>query len=558
MTEIYPSPSSKEFIDDIKSVERMGRELVSLIEEKKPLEELIAFKDQCDAVLITLDAYANALLSTDTENTEYIKAVGDVENAAVMYQQAEDVFLRSVAKRKDEFNSPVLKPWRKYLEDILVEESHLMSPEEESLAAELSRSGSSAWERLMATVTSTIAKDGKTLTELRLLASDGDRTVRKSAYENEIALLKEHKVAIAGALNGVKGTVLSLEKRRGWKDPVDRALFSSAIDHQILDSLIAALEPSLPVFQDYFHTKARLLGIDKMDFYDLFAPVGNSEKSYSYDEAREIVVSSYSSFSPEMGAFARYAFEHNWIDAEPRPGKSGGAYDTSFPKVGVSRVFCNFDGSYDSVSTLAHELGHAFHDSVVKDLPPSLSTYPMTLAETASIFGEMLVFDHVLENSEGDEKLAVIESFVQSAAQVIVDIYSRFLFEKSVFEERKNGEISADRFSELMLSAQEKAYGDAIGIKHPYMWAVKSHYYSASLSYYNYPYAFGELFALSLYSRKNEKNFFTVYKNVLLNTGMKSAAECAAVAGSDITSSSFWESGISLIAEYAERLKSWL
>ena len=147
MTEIYPSPSSKEFIDDIKSVERMGRELVSLIEEKKPLEELIAFKDQCDAVLITLDAYANALLSTDTENTEYIKAVGDVENAAVMYQQAEDVFLRSVAKRKDEFNSPVLKPWRKYLEDILVEESHLMSPEEESLAAELSRSGSSAWER---------------------------------------------------------------------------------------------------------------------------------------------------------------------------------------------------------------------------------------------------------------------------------------------------------------------------------------------------------------------------------------------------------------------------
>ena len=182
----------------------------------------------------------------------------------------------------------------------------------------------------------------------------------------------------------------------------------------------------------------------------------------------------------------------------------------------------------------------------------------MTLAETASIFGEMLVFDHVLENSEGDEKLAVIESFVQSAAQVIVDIYSRFLFEKSVFEERKNGEISADRFSELMLSAQEKAYGDAIGIKHPYMWAVKSHYYSASLSYYNYPYAFGELFALSLYSRKNEKNFFTVYKNVLLNTGMKSAAECAAVAGSDITSSSFWESGISLIAEYAERLKSWL
>ncbi len=558
MTAIYPSPSSSEFYDDIALLDKKSSDLFSAIETGASLETLIGLKDECDTILITLDAYTSALLSTDTENPEFIKSSGMVEEAGVRYQKTEDAFLRTVAKRKDEFSSPLLSKWKKYLESILVEESHLMSREEEALAADLSRSGSSAWERLMERVTSTISKDGRTLTELRLLASDKDRAVRKDAFEKEIELLSEHRAAIAASLNGVKGTVLTLEKRRGWNDPLERSLFSSAIDGRIMESLLSAIKSSLPVFRDYFNTKAKLLGLDRLDFFDLFAPVGRAEKTYSFEEARKTVIEAYSSFSPEMGAFAEYAFAHNWIDAEPHPGKAGGAYDTSFPKVKESRVFCNFDGSYDSVSTLAHELGHAFHDSVVKDLPPSLSVYPMTLAETASIFGEMLVFDHVLEHASSDEALMVIESFVQSAAQVIVDIYSRFLFEKSVFDERRTGEVSAERLCSLMLSAQEKAYGDSVGIKHPYMWAVKSHYYSEAFSYYNYPYAFGELFALSLYSHKNEQDFFSVYKDVLLNTGMKSAAECAAIAGAYISSPSFWEGGIRLIADYSKRLESWL
>ena len=557
MTGIYPSPDSEEFRLDIKKLAEIRDNLIELSSSDVPLKELIALKDKGDSLVINLTAYADSVLSTDTENPEYLKASVAAEEAAVSYQRAEDAFIRAAAGRRDEFSDPSLADYSKYLSDILIEESHLMSAEEEALAAELSRSGSSAWERLMQNVTATVSRGGRTLTELRLLASDHDRAVRQMAYQEEIALLEEHKTALAASLNGVKGTVLLLERKRGWNDPLDRSLFASAIDGKILDGLISAIVDSLPVFRKYFEIKARLLGLDKLDFFDLFAPVGDASEIYSFGEARKIVVSSYSSFSSEMGEFAESAFDSGWIDAEPRKGKAGGAYDVFFPIAKESRVFCNFDGSYDSVATIAHELGHAYHDSVVRDLPPSLSSYPMTLAETASIFGEMLVFDNVLSSAGKDEALAVVEAFVQSAAQVIVDIYSRFLFERSVFEERKSGEISADRLSELMLSAQEKSYGDALGIKHKYMWAVKSHYYSADFSYYNYPYAFGELFALSLYSRKDEKGFSDTYKHVLRCTGMMQASDAAMTAGEDITDAGFWKKGIDVIADYIERLGRW-
>ena len=559
MTSIYPSPDSEEFIAESVHLKEAGEAIIAAASDPEvPVRTLIDLKDKGDSILVTMTAYADALLSTDSSDPAFLKAVSEAEEAAVGYQKAEDAFTRAIGSRESEASDPELSTYGTYIRNTIIESQHLMTAEEEALAAELSRSGSSAWERLMRAITSSIADKGVTLTELRSLASSPDRAVRRDAYERETGILAEHKTAIAASLNGIKGTMLTLERRRGWKDPLDRSLFASSITRETLDSLIAAIEKSLPAFRDYFRTKAGLLGLDKMDFFDLFAPVGSSHREYSFSEARDIVVSSYSSFSPEMGEFAESAFSRGWIDAEPRKGKAGGAYDTFFPERGESRVFCNFDGSYDSVSTLAHELGHAYHDSVVRDLPPSLSSYPMTTAETASIFGEMLVFDHVLSESGREESLPVIESFVQSAAQVIVDIYSRFLFEKEVFSRRRSGEISADELSSMMLDAQEKAYGDALGVKHQYMWAVKSHYYSADFSYYNYPYAFGELFALALYSHKDEPGFPDLYKRVLRSTGMLDAASCAAIAGADITQPSFWESGLDVIFSYAERLKSWL
>lgn len=560
LEKIYPSADSKEFFDDIERAKKLSKELEEKSKiENTPLVELMKLSDEIAAIVTNLNAYSSALLTTDTSNAEYIKAVGLSEDAASLYSAAENAMTYYVSKRVDEFSSPELEIYKLKLEEIKIASEHQMSLEEERLAGEFLKVSSSAWERLQSAVTSSIFNGDKTLIELRGLATNPDRNVRKDAFEREIKILKEHEVALASSLNGVKGTVLLLEEKRGWKSPLERSITTSRISQKTLDALISSLEDSRTMFREYMRTKAKLLGIDKMDFYDLFAPVGTSSKSYSYEEAKKLVYDSYNEFSAEAGEFIKNAFESDWIDAEPRKGKVGGAYDTAFPLVKESRILCNYDSSYDSVSTLAHELGHAFHDSRVKDLPMCQSDYPMTLAETASIFGENLLFQHVLSLSSHDEQLPIIESYVQSACQVCIDILSRFYFESSLFEARKEGELTASQLCNLMVDAEERAYGDGLGIKHPYMWAVKGHYYSEGFSFYNYPYAFGQLFALGLFASKDDVPDFPEYYNKILRlTGKMRAEDVAAVAGIDIEDKAFWKKGLDIIGEFAEKLKEWL
>ena len=400
--------------------------------------------------------------------------------------------------------------------------------------------------------------DGRTLTQLRSDAYSPDRNVRKSSYEREKKILHENRTALAAALNGIKGTCLTIERRQGWSDPLEHSLFISRLSRKAFDALLEALERGLPVFRRYFRAKAALLGLDVLEWYDLFAPLeaGDEHREYSFADAREIIIRCYSSFSPAMGDFAGKAFERRWIDAPPHSGKSGGAYDSAFPLVKESRVFTNFSFDYSSVSTLAHELGHAYHDSLVMSKPSLLSSYPMTLAETASIFAEQIVFREILKESDEREAVSIIETFVSDAAQVCVDILSRFYFEKSLFEKRREGEVSADELSLLMKDAQDRSYGDAVRDKHELMWAVKSHYYSADFSYYNYPYAFGQLFALSLFSRScSDAAFASEYEKLLSITGMYSADDAALSIGCDISDVSFWMEGIELIGKYIERLE---
>lgn len=541
LSNIYPSVDSAEFRNDLEKV----KELSSLLEKECSL----AVYDELSAIVINLDAYVNALLSTDSDNAEYLKALSLVEDALVVFNKAEDEFVRAIGKTKEEADEPL------FAREARISSRHLMGKEEEALAAELSRSNESAWSRLQEQLASCIKDGEKTLTELRSLAFCSDRSIRREAYEREIQLLDTHSVSFAASLSGVKGTVLTLEKRRGWKSPIERSLFSSRINRRTLDALLSAIRESLPIFRDYWKTKARILGLDDFSFYDLFAPVGRS-REYSFDEAREIVISSYASFSSDMADFASYAFDHSWIDAEPHAGKAGGAYDVYFPSVKESRVFCNFDSSYDSVLTLAHELGHAYHDSVLKDEPVSKATYPMTLAETASLFGELLVTDSMLTScKDRSEELFITEQFLSSAAQTIVDIYSRYLFEKSYFEKRREGSVSASECSALMLDAQEKAYGDALKVKHPYMWAVKSHYYDAEFSFYNYPYAFGLLFALSLYSMKGQGDFPAMYRGILHKTGSMDVKSLLSSIGMDAESPEFWMGGVRIIESYKGRME---
>lgn len=550
---IYPSPSSAEFSEDILKLEKTGKALCEAAEDgASDTYDLIRLRDEGAAIAVNLTAYSSALLSTDSSSSEFLSAVSRSEAAEAEFSKAEDAFIRAV--RDDDSFPP---EYSYFVSEIISRQSHLMSPEEEALAADLSVPGPSLWEHLQENLASSIS-DGETLTSLRSLASDDDRNVRKKAYERETALLRRHASAFAHALSGVKGSVALLDGRRGWKSPLERSLSESRTDEVTFNALIGAIEDSLPLFHEYFRIKARILGIDDFSFFDLFAPVGGNGRKYTFSDAAGIVLSSFSSFSPELGDFADRAVSSGWIDALMHEGKAGGAYDTYFPLRGESRVFMNFDGSYDSVLTLSHELGHAYHDHVLSALPMSLASYPMTLAETASTFSEKLVFQNIVENSSGPDAMFAVEQFLQSAAQTIVDIYSRYLFERSVFERITEGSLTADECCSLMLDAQNRAYGDALSVKHPYMWAVKSHYYSADFSYYNYPYAFGELFALSLFQRRTEEGFAEKYRNLLEYTGRAGAKDVAASISFDITKRDFWQSGIDFIASNIERLGKWL
>lgn len=534
------------------------------------LRELLEIMNRESAVSETLGSYCYAVYSADTTNTRAMNELNAVEEALVPFSPLFARF-RSVLSAQESAvrhllaNEPELAPFRFMLEDQLFWASRQMSPGEESLAADLARSGASAWSRLQEQLTSTAdclwdesTGERKTLVELRALAHSPDRTIREKAYRKEMEVCARISVPVAAALNGVKGTNIALNTRRGWTGgafdaAIEKSVRQGLLSRKSLDALLGAMEESLPHWRRYLKAKARLSGLSACPFYDIFAPVGETTASFNFAEARAVVEDNFSRFSPDMGAFARKAFDGRWLDAEMRNGKIGGAYFTFMPLVKEGRVLCNFDGSFSSVLTMAHELGHAYHAEVLKDEPALIQHPPMTLAETASIFAETVVFDAAYDTAAEEDKLALLEMHLQDGCQILVDILSRYRFEKRLFDARKEGEVSPETLRNLMLQAQEETYGDGLDpeARHPYLWLVKPHYYSSELAFYNFPYAFGQLFALALYNRyrKEGSGFAGTYREILLGTGRLDAIAVTKTAGFDIEDTSFWTSGVSLFVE---------
>ena len=564
LSPIYPALHSEQFKGDLKKVVSLANSLEKeLVSSSCDIVEAVHSYELILDYLENLSAYSSCLLTTETGNPAFLKAVNQVEEEALVVQRLEVLFINFLKKHEQEVRAltekgSVLEPYRYVLAELLEEQEHLMEPDMENLASDLARSGTDAFSRLQEAISSSATseegQESKTVVQLRNEAFHKDRSVRKAAFERELAVWKTHEVAFAASLNGVKGTTITLDKARGYESPLERSLKQSRIEPEVLSALITTLEKNLPMFRGYLKSKAKALKLESCAFYDLFAPVGTGGKSYTFTEARAFIIRQFSLFSEDMGAFAEKAFSNNWIDAEPRKGKVGGAYDTSFPLAQQSRILSNFDGSFNALSTLAHELGHAYHDSVVLAQSHLLRSYPMTLAETASIFSEYVVFQGAISTCEDNERLTLIEHFLQDTTQVCVDILSRFYFESALFEKRAEGELIADELSALMIDAQKKSYGEGLSVYHPYMWAVKGHYYSSDLSFYNYPYAFGQLFALGLYAQKEKDGalFADKYRSLLEKTGSASAQEVALVLGCDITSEKFWQEGMDIIASYAQ------
>jgi pepF/M3 family oligoendopeptidase len=441
---------------------------------------------------------------------------------------------------------------------------HQMTEAEEGLAAELNLSGGSAWNRLHGDVSSRLMAEvqGERLpmTVVRNLAMSPDAAVRKAAYEGELEAWESVSVPLAAAMNGIKGEAGVLNRRRGWPDSLEPVLFTNAVDRTALDAMHAAALASFPDFRTYLRAKAQLLGHPEgagLPWWDLFAPAGDpSSASVTWDEASAAVHEAFATFSPALASLAQRAFEEQWVDVEARDGKRGGAF--CMPVRGdESRVLMNFAGTFDSVSTLAHELGHAYHNTNLADRTPLQRQTPMALAETASIFCETILVQAGLRAAGDDpgRELAVLDTDLTGAAQVVVDIHSRFLFEREVFDRRTERALSIHEFNDAMTQAQLATYGDGLdpAALHPYMWAVKPHYYSTA--FYNWPYTFGLLFGIGLYARytADPDRFRLGYDDLLSATGLGDAAELAARFGIDIRDEAFWSDSLDVIRTRIER-----
>jgi pepF/M3 family oligoendopeptidase len=517
----------------------------------------------------TLEAYVYSFFSTDSYDTTAKRIMSELEMLGVRLERQEVLFRGWIGTVTEEpgalpkalEHEGAAREHAFYLQETAEQSRYLMSEAEETLASELSLSGATAWQKLQEVVTSQVKvpfeREGKVeelpITVLQNLRRyDPDEDVRRRAYEAELQAWDRVREPLAACLNGVKGSVITLYKRRGRTDPLHETLDKARIDRETLEALLSGMRGSFPMFREYWKAKAKRLGKDALAWWDIWAPVARSERRYSFAEAQDFMLEQFGTFSDGLASFGERAFEGYWIDAEPRDGKVGGAFCMYVPVVEESRVLCNFDGSLDQLQTIAHELGHAYHNEARVGKTPLQRRTPMTLAETASIMTETIVADAALAQAANeDEQLAILETFLISAAQVIVDIYSRYLFETEIFERRAASELSADDFCEIMLRCQKETYGDALDhdYLHKYMWAWKPHYYSAELSFYNFPYAFGLLFGLGLYAIYQERgeDFLPEYDALLRSTGEGKAAELAARFDIKLRETAFWEGSLKVV-----------
>ena len=587
LSNVYPSLESNEFKSafenyktQIATLEKFFKNKLSKADSKSKAKELAPLVgkaiDQINKIQnlsTTLYYYIYSFVTTDSHNKLAMKTMSEFEQARLPLNQIMTQFtawLGKIAPKLDKIiaNNASVAAHAFMVKEAAERSQYLMSDAEEALSAELSLSGGNAFGKLQGTVTSQlvvdIEVDGK-MQKLPMpavinLRSHPDEATRRRGYEVENQTWATVQETLAACMNGVKGEANTLNKKRGRKDAIHSSLEASRMDRKTLDAMLSAMRDSFPMFRKYFHAKAKKLGKDKLAWWDLYAPMGKTDKVYSFDEARDFILGNFGKFSPNLAAFAKRAFDNNWIDAEQREGKRGGAFCMEIQEVKESRILSNFDGSFDQVSTLAHELGHAFHNECAYKANKTFlqQLTPMTLAETASTMCETIVTEAVLATTQDpQEELAVLEAQIQNAAAIIVDIYSRYLFEKEVFERRAQSELSADDFNDIMERAQKETYGDGLDERYlqKFMWTWKPHYYSPNLSFYNYPYAFGLLFATGLYAiyKKRGEAFVEDYKNLLASTGEETAAKLAKRFGIDITKRKFWDDSIAIIGKHIDR-----
>ena len=564
LEDLYPSFESQEFKQDVEAYKALKGKFESLTLEDsvEGITQVVKLLEESTVLTGRLYNYIHLTLATDTTHETAtqveVQLAGVSADLQATYAKVSK-FLGTI--QTDITTDPFLAEYRYYFEEAKKDATHLLSDELEEVLAKMSISGGKAWSQLFDFMWSSAQGEYKgevvTLSEIRGKAYDSDAEVRKSAYEAELKMYDAIKEPIAFSLNHIKKEVLTTSQLRGFESPLAHTLEASRMSRETLDALLEAIREYLPNFRKYLRHKAALLGHENgLPFYDLFAPVGNSSRTFTVEESKDYLIENFKTFSDDLAEMTEEFFDKHYIDFYPRKGKVGGAFCANLPMIKQSRVLTNFTGSLSDVVTLAHELGHAYHGLHIENHRPLNQDYSMPVAETASTFNENIIMNTAIKEASDEEKIALIESQLQDTTQIIVDIYSRYLFETAVFENREQSFMFSKDLEEMMLSAQKEAYGDGLdqSYLHPYMWACKPHYYSTGLSFYNFPYAFGGLFSKGLYAiyQEQPEGFVEKYQELLRATTVSSVEDTAKVLGVDVSTPEFWKKALAEVAEYIE------
>lgn len=558
--EVFQADNAKinELIQTIKDYTKN----LSNYSEEEAIPTLISYLEEYTTLYTKLYCYVSLRQSINTTDSETTAIVGKIEELNSKISKEFSIIKKYLAKAEKleqiiESDSK-LKEYKFFLEENKKDAKYVLSDDVEEVIAKLNLSAGSGWAMMQQYLTSTLEVDYNeektTLSSIRNLAYSPDAKIRKSAYEAELASYHKIKDAIAFSLNNLKSQVNTIVELRGHKSPLSMTLIQSKMKQETLDAMFTAIKEYLPKFHAYLKRKAELLGHKNgLPWYDLFAPLGESGRTFTVEEAKDYLIKHFRGFADDLADMIEQAFDDAWIDFYPHAGKVGGAFCCNLPFVKESRILTNFDGTLSDVVTLAHELGHAYHGLQIQDHLPLNWEYSMPVAETASTFNETVIMNAAIAEATGNEKLALLESQLQDVTQIICDIYSRFLFESAVFEKRKESFLFSDELEQIMLDAQKTAYGNGLdhSLLHPYMWICKGHYYSESLSFYNFPYAFGGLFARGLYAKYQEEgtSFVPKYRALLNATTVSSVEDVAMMAGIDLTTPDFWRQSLETVSE---------
>lgn len=542
-------------------IETLTKDLEANTDPALTIQEL----QEIELLIQEAESYVHCLLAQDVQDSEAYKLNDRITLMGASIQDLSDQLFLQLADLSDKDFKELLKNDRIHPVAFVLEErrnwiKQKLPLTQEKLITQLSVNGYTGWNNLYNSMLGhmkiSYLEDHVPLTltveQLSNKFGHPERWVRQDAFKAWKAAWESHEDSFAQILNNIGGFRLKVYEERGWKSVLKEPLYGNRMQETTLEAMWDVISRNKAMLRPYLSKKAELLDIPQLSWYDLEAPLPSQSSSLiSFDQAADMIIRQFTAFSPSMGGFAKHAFENRWIDAEDRPGKLPGGFCTQHPQSQQSRIFMTYSGTTANVFTLAHELGHAYHNFAVRHLPMLNQQYRMNVAETASTLAEMVLIDSMIKKSTNpQEKRSLLDNKLQRAVIFLMNIHARFLFELRFYEQRKRGMVIASELNRMMEDAQKEAFADMLKEWHPRFWASKGHFYATGAPFYNFPYTFGYLFSMGIYAQALEspEGFDERYNALLRDTGRMTVETLASKhLGVDLSKPQFWQEGLTLV-----------